>query len=253
MRILTTKEAVNNAIRVLLNSAKVVETTMWQGVPHDSKIIDPRVKHKMVEVCNAFLVMRMETLEPSVYSDTGADWPWAGQHFRERLDGPSNPGETYKYWPYATDYTDYLNGEGKFSHTYQERFWPLRSTGYRYEAGNWEDVKQRLSSDPTTRQCFLTIWHPEDQSNNDVRVPCTIGYWFKINGDRLDLTYLIRSCDALRHFRNDVYMAQMLAMEMVCHLNINGFPELRLGNLSMWIGSFHCFESDKYELKKRLR
>lgn len=250
MRKLTTKEAIDNLIRVLLHSGKPTHSESWQAVD--------ATKFKMIEVCDLFV--KMEMTDEDLEVQTGADMPWAEDHFKERLRGPSNPGEQYKNWPYWDVDTRFLLEGGKFSHTYQERFWPRvngdgygRLKGIRYHVGNWKDIKHRLSKDPSSRQAFLAIWHPEDQSNNGVRVPCTIGYWFKINNNRLDVTYLIRSCDARRHLRNDVYMAQRLAMDMLKGLWLEGHYEIELGNMNMWIGSLHCFESDIYELKKQMK
>ncbi len=242
MRVLSTKEAVDNAIRVLLHSGEQVRSDRWQGVPRPADKNIGRHNH-MIEVCDLFFKMHMCTMQSLSAKFTGADIPWAEAHFAERLAGPSNPGETYKFWPYATDYTDYLK-DGKFSHTYQERFWPTE--------GNWDDIVSRLSTDISTRQSFFAIWHPEDQINNGVRVPCTIGYWFKVTKGKLNVTYLIRSCDARRHLRNDIYMTQRLAQEMIQRLKASGIL-VDLGIMSMWIGSLHCFESDVYELRKRTR
>jgi len=44
-------------------------------------------------------------------------------------------------------------------------------------------------------------------------------------------------------------MTQRLAMEMLQNLENT---EIELGELSVWIGSFHCFISDIYSLKKIL-
>lgn len=250
MRKLSTKEAVDNLIRVLLISGNRIESARWQGVPRLSDgMLD--IKNKMVEVCDLFASMKMENCKFALANATHADIPWAEDHFLERLQGPSNPGTTYKSWPYANDYTNYLSAEGTFSHTYQERFWPdkRKQFGDNSFPGNWNDVKERLAKDITSRQCFLAIWHPEDQSNNDVRVPCTIGYWFKVSNGILSITYLIRSCDARRHLRNDTYMAQRLAHDMLVHLRKLGHI-VQLGNMKMWIGSLHCFESDLYIIKK---
>lgn len=242
MRILSTKEAVDNLIRVLLHSGKKRETTKWQAVEHG--------KEKMVEVCDLFVKMRMTNHIENIASETRADLPWAEEHFQERISGvASNPGEQYKNWPYWKPDPKFMQ-DGKFSHTYQERFWPDTGfDGVRCNAGNYADVAHRLAKDNTTRQAFLSIWHPVDQANNGVRVPCTIGYWFKVRDGRLDITYLIRSCDARRHLRNDVYMAQRLAMDV---LSYEGMQDIKLGIMSMWIGSLHCFESDLYSLVGKL-
>lgn len=241
MRKLTTKEAVDNAVRVLLNSGQETYTNKWQA----QEVGDP-----LIEVTDMFLSMGMERSQDLLGFATGADLPWAEDHFQERLTGPSNPGKTYLYWPYAREYDKFLQN-GKFSHTYQERFWPT-GKGKGYRPGSWADVKEKLGDDLSSRQVFLSIWHPEDQLNKDVRVPCTIGYWFKVTNGVLNITYLIRSCDARRHFRNDVYMAQRLAQEMLLYLHSRGHSII-LGTLSIWIGSFHCFQSDIYALKKQVK
>lgn len=237
MRILTTKESIQNMIRVLLHSGTDYKTEKWQA-----NLIE---ENYMTEVCGIYARMQMTGCDLAL--ETGADIPWAEEHFQERIGGrPTNPGEAFKTWPYCEDFKQYLNEQGKFSHTYQERFWPHHTIG-----GNWDDVVDRLSNEPTSRQAFLSVWHPEDQLNNGVRVPCTIGYWFKVNGGRLDITYLIRSCDARRHLRNDIYMTQRLAQEMLWSLN-NAGHQLELGLMDMWIGSLHCFQPDKYALKQQV-
>ena len=45
-------------------------------------------------------------------------------------------------------------------------------------------------------------------------------------------------------------MTQRLAMDMLNSLNNN---KIELGEMFMWIGSFHCFQSDIYYLKKQIK
>lgn len=236
-----TDQAIRTALQVLLHSGKTTETEHWQAV---------KAPDRMVSVDNIFLKMDLEEDIGTLARLTCADLPWAEDHFQERLAGPSNPGVQYKKWPYYRPSTDdgRFRRTGKFSHTYQERFWPPKKTGIRFPMGDYTDVKERLKSDRTTRQAFLAIWHPEDQYNHGERVPCTIGYWFKITDSQLNITYLIRSCDAVRHFRNDIYMAQRLAHDVAEHVG-----GCTLGELSMWIGDFHCFVNDLYTLKKQIK
>lgn len=246
MLYLSTEKAIDNAVRILLHQKNVVKPNRWQGVKIDSD---------MKEVDNIFIQMEMCQSFQELAKQTKADLPWAEDHFQERLAGPSNPGEQYKHWPHWKPDAKYMEGQ-IFSHTYQERFWPEKKEGIRYDMGNWEDIKQRMSEDPGTRQAFFSIWHPEDQSNDFVRrLPCTIGYWFKINNNQLDVTYLIRSCDARRHLRNDVYMTQRLAADMYDYLieRKDFYPYLKFGKMTMWIGSLHCFVSDEYSLKQKLK
>lgn len=241
MLFMKTNKAIEKAIASLIQGNET-ETKKWQAVDVDAKII---------ELDNVWLQMEMCESLNELSIETKADLPWSENHFLERLKGASNPGIEYKNWPYYRGDLDNsrFRNNGQFSHTYQERFWPVKKNGIRYEMGDWDDIKNRLKHDYTTRQAFFSIWHPEDHSNNNVRLPCTIGYWFKIKNNKLNLTYLIRSCDARRHFRNDIYMTQRLAMDMLQHLKD---PNISLGSLSIWIGSFHCFTSDIYSLKKIL-
>src|SRR5690606_3284161 len=149
---------------------------------------------------------------------TKADIPWAEDHFQERVSGiPSNPGQTYKYWPYHKNLDNSEFKAEVFDHTYQERFWPKHAggkelhnkirdnEGIRFGYGDLDDVINQLKDNPLTRQAYLPIFFPEDTGAKDKqRVPCTLGYYFWIDGDKLYCNYTIRSCDVLRHFRNDV-------------------------------------------------
>jgi len=239
-----TSDAIKNAIRVLLYRKEINNPNKWQAV---------EIKDPMYEINNVFLDMDICKSIDVLSLETKADLPWSEDHFQERLNGASNPGEQYKNWPYYSKETDdnRFRTNGLFSHTYQERFWPLKVSGNRFKMGDWNDIKDRLSSDATSRQAFFSIWHPEDHSNNNVRLPCTIGYWFNVRNNELNLTYLIRSCDARRHFRNDIYMTQRLAMDMLESINKTN-KNVSLGKMTMWIGSFHCFVSDVYSLNKTL-
>lgn len=192
---------------------------------------------------------------------TGADLPWADEHFDERISGdPSNPGESYKNWPYNTfkpEADPYMHGK-EFSHTYQERFWPKQAgdnerivqKGIRYHYGDLGDVIIQLNHNPLTRQAFLPIFFPEDTGAvHKQRVPCTLGYLFNIYGGKLYCNYYIRSCDAFRHFRNDIY----LAMRLMDHIRNSISENLLLGDLNMYIAHFHVFENDRFPLNKKER
>ena len=245
MLFMKTSKAIKKAITSLLDEDCYVHSNKWQAVEIEDRV-------KMLEIDNLFIEMDICETIKELELETKADLPWSEDHFNERLSGATNPGEQYKNWPYyrASLDNERFRKNNHFSHTYQERFWPPKIKGIRYKMGDYLDVKKRLKNDNTTRQAFLAIWHPEDQSINEVRLPCTIGYWFKIKNGKLNISYLIRSCDARRHFRNDIYMTQRLAMDMLKHLDNN---KIKLGKLSVWIGSFHCFESDLYSLKKQIK
>jgi thymidylate synthase len=235
------QHAIRSARMRLNTTGETVKSKKWQAIDSPDALL---------EVTDIFLKMDMPEDIKTLASDTQADLPWAENHFQERVSGnPANPGFEYQNWPYykAKDHNDLFRaeGEGFFSHTYMERFWPdknLVGTGAMgYKFGDFHDLIQRLKDDPHTRQAFFAIWHPQDHSNDGVRLPCTIGYHFRIRKGKLDLTYLIRSCDYFRHFRNDIYMSVRLAQYVRAEVQ----PTLRMGSMAMWIGSLHCFASER--------
>ena len=233
---------IEQALSVLHHSGKEVETENWQSVK------SPDI---MFEISNLFFTSPIPPSIKTLSQETGADLPWSEDHFKERISGvPLNPGDQYRNWPYyrpTIDNNRFKSHQGdKFSHTYMERYWPPREkNGIRYRNGDLLDIIERLKKDPYTRQAYFSIWHPEDQSNNNVRIPCTLGYWFNYRNSLLHCTYHIRSCDAVRHFRNDVYMTSRLVQYVAQNLGV------KVGSLSMWIGSFHIFKSEKWKIKKK--
>lgn len=67
-------------------------------------------------------------------------------------------------------------------------------------------------------------------------------------------TYYIRSCDFMRHFRDDVYMAARLTQWVCSQLDPNRGSDVswpQPGSLTMHVGSFHVFAGDKPILEHR--
>lgn len=196
--------------------------------------------------------------------------PWAEDHFQERVGGePTNPGDQYYKWPFWRG--GHRDDHELFSHTYQERMWPRRTgggdtghrddenVGIRYRYGDLNDVVELLRREPYTRQAWLPIWFPEDTgAHHGGRVPCSIGYHFLLRAGKLHVTYLIRSVDFLRHFRDDVYMAMRLGQWVLDGLTHADIPEdqppheerpwpwedAAMGRLTMHMGSLHVFQGD---------
>ena len=185
--------------------------------------------------------------------------PWAEDHFQERVSGmPLNPPPSSEHWPYAQKNNSVHKKDEKFSHTYPERFWPYTAgdkinDGIRYRYGDLNNLVSILNRNPGSRQAYLPVWFPEDLYAADMgdRVPCTLGYHFlmtphRMEGFMLDMEYHIRSCDFVRFFRDDLYMAGRL-LQWVCEEIAAG---IQPGTLIMNIGSFHCFEEDKTTLER---
>lgn len=213
--------------------------------------------------------------------------PWADEHFAERVSGiPHNPPPSHVRWPWARfdGNTDHMDGV-RFSHTYPERLWPKHAghdhtdvgwtggdateleeyvcggqPGIREHYGDLQDVVDLLARSPLTRQAYVPIWFPEDTGNSDnVRVPCTLGYHMMIRDGHLHCWYPMRSCDLVRHLRNDIYMAGRLVMWFCDELNDNEqFREVMRagvvpGTLQMTISSLHAFVGDDWRLGKLSR
>ena len=232
-------ERIDQALKLLLHSGKEKEPKKWQSVS---------APDSMIEINNLFFDMVIPKTKKELERETKPDLPWAEDHFKERVDGsPLNPGSQYLNWPYYRKSLDdeRFRNELKFSHTYMERYWPPAKKGIRYPMGNLDDIVDRLIEDPTTRQAYFSVWHPEDQSNEARRLPCSLGYWFKVENDKLDCTYHIRSCDVVRHFKNDIYMTGRLVQWICKEMKIDP------GNLYMWVGSLHIFKSELWKIKKK--
>jgi thymidylate synthase len=201
--------------------------------------------------------------------------PWAEDHFRERVCGyPINPGTEWQNWPYAKSAQSFLDDRGKFNHNYMERYWPkiaglleeptytavefaqgVRSHydsdypirhGILYDYGDLSDVIDLLATDPYTRQAYLPVWFPEDTGGGSKRAPCTIGYHFLMRDGKLDINYHIRSCDFVRHFRDDLYLTVRLLLQVLeeCRKINEDWNDVSPGLFIMQIGSLHIFRND---------
>ena len=158
--------------------------------------------------------------------------PWADEEFKERIDtshGPINPGEAYKLRQDVWD--DYLH-EGKFGYTYNERL---------NHNNQLNKVIERLKEDPDTRQAWVSVWDPSIDPNylgGISRVPCSLGYGFQIRDGQLNMHYVMRSCDFVTHFQNDVYLAVKLLEYVAKELNVP------VGNFTHTIFSLHVYKKD---------
>lgn len=238
----------------LYNNGYVVKTEKWQGIesPDD-----------MWETMNhSFQFFIPETIKELI-SEVKPNLEWADEHFEERVGGlPLNPPPSHVRWPFAQKNNSQFGGESKFSHTYPERIWPRYASeesntvmkGIRFEYGDFSDVMDLLLREPFTRQAFLPIWFPEDTgSSHGERVPCTIGYHFMRRGDHFHLVYFIRSCDYIRHFRDDIYLAcrkLMWLLDILKERDFDRWKDVKPGYFAMHIVSLHCFNKEKGILKQ---
>jgi len=231
----------------------VVKTEKWQGIeaPDD-----------MYEIMNHSFQMVIPKSMEELVDEVKPNLPWANEHFLERVGGlPLNPPPSHVNWPFAQKNNEQFGGNDRFSHTYPERIWPKYASevpnssmeGIRFSYGDFGDVLDLLEKEPFTRQAFLPIWFPEDTGvTHGERVPCTIGYHFMRRGNFFHISYFIRSCDYIRHFRDDIYLAIRKLMWILDELKKRDperWGDVVPGYFAMHIVSLHCFNREKGLLK----
>jgi hypothetical protein len=242
-------EAISWSKERLKDQGYIVKTERWQGIDSPDN---------MWEVMNhSFQMFIPQTIEELV-EEVRPNLPWANDHFKERVGGlPLNPPPSNEWWPFNRKKNQQFKKNEKFSHTYPERIWPKyaseepnsKLSGIRYDYGDFGDVLDLLEREPYTRQGFLPIWFPEDTgSHHQERVPCTIGYHFMRRGEHLHISYFIRSCDIIRHFRDDIYLACRKIFWIIDKLKERD-PEkwkgVKPGYFAMHIVSLHCFYNER--------
>lgn len=253
--------------REFLN-APIVEAARWQSTT---------APQPMVEILNKSFTLNLDgSMELDDYREAiKPNLPWADRHFEEeRVSGePINPGETWKIWPYARSAAAHLReGENipQYDHSYAERYWPKYAgpvpsgsdygfgcRGIRFEIGDLNDLVEVLVDDPLTRQAYLPIFFPEDTwaAHNGKRVPCTLGYHFICRQEMLHIVYPMRSCDFVRHFRDDVYLTIRLliwVLERLRERDPRTWGDVWPGTFRMHITSLHMFKQDRENLKASL-
>jgi hypothetical protein len=283
----TFAKAIEQCKYLLQYRSKLVHSARWQGADIASR--PEMATHEVTHI--SFAVNMGEMKVPStcvgatlgtLQEDIQPNLPWADDHFEERVCGyPINPGLEWMNWPYGASAATFLDDRGKFNHNYMERYWPKQAgyvysptttgpafknlidqadgqidlpprRGIMYEYGDLNDVVELLAGDPYTRQAYLPVWFPEDTGGGSKRAPCTIGYHFLMRDGRLDLNYHIRSCDFVRHFRDDLYLTARLLLWVLdrCRERDDRWNDVRPGKFLMQIGSLHVFRNDYQILMK---
>lgn len=253
---------VQDVSRQMRQYGQPVHTEKWQGFD-----IKDRPEAEMRELLNVMFQVHMPGEDLQTYRDQiEPNLPWADDHFEERVCGePLNPGVQWANWPWANkadESRQFGPNKDKFSHTYMERYWPVKAGdgemnftnfGTRFSYGDLDDVVDQLWYEPHTRQAYLPIFFPEDTGAlHGNRVPCTLGYHFIQRNGYLHIYYPIRSCDFYRHFRDDLYLTSRLLLWVLNRLRSMGpsphsqwdWNKVQPGLFTMWVGSLHCFIND---------
>lgn len=248
-------EGIDTVVEHLLKNGEAIDNQYWQA----QKI--EKDDFKSYEVQNISFTAPMPDTKEELVKQVEPNVEWADEQFSERVGGkPLNPMPSYERWPFWVKKSNFsleIDNE-KFSHTYAERFWPKYDEdgqvrkGVRFDYGDTNDVIDLLIRDPYTRQAFLPIWHPEDTGQvHKMRVPCTLGNHFMMRSNKLNVFYIIRSCDALRYLRDDIYMAARLNQWMLEKLKSRDdfWNNVTIGDFTFHCFSLHIFKGDVPILK----
>jgi hypothetical protein len=256
------RAAIDAARQRLIDVGRWVKPDQWQ-----SRDVSTRPEAEMRETLHfSFQVPLSGENLKALAADIGPNLPWADDHFQERVGGePLNPGEQWAKWPWGNSASTFRNSHGQFSHTYMERFWPTFAgmttggklgeeelvgegrNGIWFGYGDLNDVVDHLHRHPLSRQAYLPIWFPEDTGvAHGERVPCTLGYHFIMRDGFLHTTYYIRSCDIVRHFQDDIYLAVRLKLWLLNKLRERDatWKKVAPGFFVMHVTSLHAFKND---------
>lgn len=268
---------VAEALRVELLAAPAVRTERWQGVD-----VSKNPAAVTYEIQNACFAVDLDNIEDLGYwrDEIQPNLPWADDHFAERVGGqPLNPGEEWKRWPWAGSAAKFKTD--RFNHTYMERLWPkyARRTpdgrlphglsqsrkypendsrsrqGIAFSYGDLQDLVELLAKEPHTRQAWIPLFFPEDTGFGDGgRKPCTLGYQILVRDGRASIYYPLRSCDFIRHWRDDCYLAVRLLIWIIdqCRrIGLATWSGIRPGEYAMHMTSLHIFENDRRTLQMK--
>ena len=128
------------------------------------------------------------------------------------------------------------NGE-RFDYTYSERI------NY---CAQLDNAIQALKEDEHTRRAMVMVFRPEDTMESfgyQTRIPCSVSYQFLIRNGKLMILYYIRSNDYFKHFAIDIWLTHAI-QEYVCGQLKDVYPDLKVGSLNYYAGSFHAYHED---------
>jgi hypothetical protein len=222
-------KAIRNLRQELYHFGKEISTPNWQGMENPPEFL---------EVLNVCFEAQIPNTVEEITAQCKPFLPWAEEHFDERVSGlPLNPPPSHARWLRDTEKS---MKNGKFSHSYPERM---------HE--NLFILVELLKKDPMTRQAYLPIWSLEDGrlALLNERVPCTFGWHWIFRDSLLHCFYPMRSCDAIRHFHNDVYFASRLTLWLIEKTGMHAKP----GTLTFNAVGFHCFSNDRYTLGRLIK
>jgi thymidylate synthase len=176
-------------------------------------------------------------IEPDYRDVEGVHEAWVEAEWKDRLAGQLNPGHSWKnrrelWLPLMEFHNDWarVKERGTFAYTYSMRM-----------GGNHiRKVIDELEVHPNSRQLWVPVWDQrlDEDRRGKRRVPCSLGYFFMKRSGKLNLTYVMRSCDYATHYPNDVALATMLQEYVAEH------TESEMGTFTHVVFSLHVYQVD---------
>lgn len=175
-------------------------------------------------------------LDPDYRKVEGVHEEWVEQEWKDRLNGGLNPGHAWKtrkeVWLPMLEFSDEWarnNQKGSFAYTYSMRM----------GGSHIRMAIEELEKHPNSRQLWLPVWWPIDEKRRgDRRVPCSLGYFLLRRGGKINMTYVMRSCDFVTHYPNDVALATMLQEYIAEHTHSE------VGTFTHVVFSLHVYQKD---------
>lgn len=172
-------------------------------------------------------------LRPDYTEIEGVHDEWIREEWANRLQGDLNPGTAWKKRPEV--WLDLLENSSagiarKFSYTYSDRMGGLHI----------QKIIDELKLHPHSRQLYLPVWDRvvDENRRGDRRVPCSLGYHFMNRDGKLNLTYMMRSCDFHTHYANDVALATIMLHYVARQ------ADLQVGTFTHYTASLHVYAKD---------
>lgn len=226
MRIYSTFEEAQNEIkRDLAELGTKVQPETMQDI-----FVGDRPEFETMELSNYIYTVT----HPNYLQIGGVHDEWVQQEWADRLAGDLNPGRS---WQRRKDiWIPFLENRkppkfmGRFSYTYSQRM----------GGKHMRAIIEELEAHPHSRQLYLPVWDRslDEDRRGKRRVPCSLGYWFVMRNNRVNITYMMRSCDLMTHYPNDIALASILQEHIAIE---SGY---QVGDFIHFVGSLHAYKKD---------
>lgn len=110
-------------------------------------------------------------------------------------------------------------------------------------------VVRCLTVDPSSRRACISILGKMHLYMENKDVPCTVSMGFRLRNNILSCSVHMRSTDLIFGMGNDIPFFSIV-QEMVCEYLRNGLPDIKMGELTLFSESLHCYERHFEMLEK---